>query len=230
MPVQEGEVEGLRLRHRAPGEPLPEQVEGLAIAALGRPQPYLEAPARHAAHLALGPLAHLPGEAALAAVAPVEAAHRQARRLRHLLGPHMAEAAHRHQRGRLAHVHDVQLLQAPHPRPLPAPGGDPSVEGAFLPPRPVYPRGLTWWGGRARRAVVTWHVTRSRAPRSELAEGAPRPPLHGRGGTLFRVAANQGEGRRPVAGVRRPVPGGHEAGWEGAPACRWSAQARSRPP
>jgi hypothetical protein len=138
VPVQEGEAEELGLRLRAPGQFPKEGVEGLAEVALRGPHSHLEAHARQVAHLALGELAHLLGKAVLAAVAPVEAAHRQPPGLRHLLGPHLAIATLRHQPRGLTHRHEVQLLQAPHTPPSsPPPGRHTALEGTFLPLRPA---------------------------------------------------------------------------------------------
>ncbi|WP_211194375.1 hypothetical protein, partial [Pyxidicoccus fallax] len=75
MPVHEGEVKELGLSRRAPRQVLPEAVEDLAKAALRLLRRQLEVHACDAAEFGLGPLAHLPREARLAAIAPVEAAH-----------------------------------------------------------------------------------------------------------------------------------------------------------
>jgi hypothetical protein len=120
--VHEGEVEELRPRHRAQGQLPPERLEALAEAAFRLLALHLEDDAPPATDLAIRELAHELGEAVLAAIAPVEGAHRHAGGLGHLLGAHVAQATQRHERRGLPHGHEVQLFQAPHASyPLPAP-------------------------------------------------------------------------------------------------------------
>ncbi len=121
MPVQEGEAEEVRMPQRPPDQFPPEGVEGPAEVHARLHMLHEEGDVGPVAEFPLGVVAHGQRQALLAAVVPVQRAHREAHGPRQLAGLHVVVAPPRQQRRRRVHGLGVHHLQNPHPLPLPAP-------------------------------------------------------------------------------------------------------------
>jgi hypothetical protein len=122
VPVQEGEGEEAGLLQGRTDQLPPEGEEGLTEVPILPAVLTLEAAARADAQGILREVSHRQREAVLAAVAPVESAHRHAQRPGQLRGLHVLVPPTRQQPRRLAHGVDAHLLQNPH-APSPCPSG-----------------------------------------------------------------------------------------------------------
>jgi hypothetical protein len=148
VPVQEGEAEGARQRERPVHQAVPEGEERLAEVYLrGRTQLRGGSPFRRAAEVVLAVRLRRLGKGLLAAIAPVQRAHRHARHPGQLLRRHVVVAAQPQHLRHVAHHPAVVQLQQPHPpSPSPTPPGGP-LGGRNVPSaNTFYRRGLTWVG------------------------------------------------------------------------------------
>lgn len=123
VPMQEREAEEADVLKRPADQLPPEAVEGVAEVRSRRPTLPLELPARHRAQRALGEVPYRQGQALLAAMLPVQRAHRHMHRPRQLRGPHVVVAPLRQQHRHAPHVVGVGLLHYPHAPAPSAPSG-----------------------------------------------------------------------------------------------------------
>jgi hypothetical protein len=128
MPVQEGEAEEVPLRQRVAHQSLPEGEEGRGEGITGLAMVHAEGHIGFEGEVALGVLTHRQGQAQLAAVMTVEAAHRHAHGLGQFARRHILKAPPCQWFGRLTHAVGMNLLHKPgHPlNPFPAAGTRPA--------------------------------------------------------------------------------------------------------
>jgi hypothetical protein len=217
VPVQECEGERAGQPQRPVRQRIPEGEEGLAEGDAVRPVLAEEGPVHLPAEGVFVEGPHRLGEVLLAAVAPVQTAHRHPYGPGQFLGLHVLIAMPaQHLRRALHHPREV-MLREPHPLPPPAPlPGRPSRGRNITSTIPFYRRGLTWRIGRGGPSLQVGRRGRGRLPRfREVAGGTDTcirahcfAPRHAQGTGAFvpqsqeQVHAHRSAVLRPRAVVR----------------------------